>query len=143
MGSKARDHLTDQEKKFAELKVSGKTHADAVVEAGYHPSTRASANVMGVNLYKKPIIQNRIDELRKAEARKLMEKLPDLIKEMLNLALGISCDKGSRVQFEAVRDLLDRIPGMGKKEKIQLTDEHFPTELLKLLNRLNINEGEA
>lgn len=140
---KARDYLTDQEKKFAELKVSGKSHADAVISAGYHPGTRASANAMGVSLYKKPIIQDRIDKLRKAEARKLMEKLPDLIKEMLDLAMGRSCDKGSRVQFEAVRDLLDRIPGMGKKEKIQITDEHFPAELLKLLNRLNINEGEA
>ena len=140
---KAREDLTDQEKKFADLKVSGKTHADAVVEAGYHPSTRASANAMGVNLYKKPIIQNRIDELRKAEARKLMEKMPDLIKEMVDLAMGKTVERGSRVHFEAVRDLMDRIPGLGKKEKIQLTDEHFPAELLKLLNRLNINEGEA
>jgi phage terminase small subunit len=145
MGEK--QYLADKELKFAQLVAEGVPRSRAIIEAGYSPSPKNAA-IMGSAYAKKPHIQQKIEELRKAQGRKLMESLPDLLKEMLKLALGgKDAEKtpgyNARVQFEALRDLLDRIPGMGKKEKIQVSDEEFPAELLRLLNRLNADEGEA
>lgn len=138
-------HLSNKEMKFAQKVAEGIPKTDAVIEAGYGPGSRVSARSMGYALSKRPHVQQKIEELRRAQSRKLMEHLPDLIKEMLDLALGNSKASGynARVQFEALRDLMDRIPGMGKKEKIQVSDDDFPAELLRLLNRLNTDEGEA
>jgi hypothetical protein len=138
-------HLSNKEMKFAQMVAEGYPKTDAVIEAGYNPGSRVNASSMGHQLSKRPRIRQKIEELRLAQGRKLMENLPDLLKEMLDLALGKSKASGynARVQFEALRDLLDRIPGMGKKEKIQITDDDFPAELLRMLNRLNTDEGEA
>jgi len=138
-------HLSDKEMKFAELVASGVSYTDAIIESGYNPKNRGTAGSMGNQLVKRPHVQQKIEELRQAQGKKLMMHLPELVQEMLRLALGKSKAKNysARVQFEALRDLLDRIPGMGKKEKIQVTEEDFPAELLRLLNRLNRDEGEA
>lgn len=138
-------HLSDREMKFAQLVAEGVPRNRAIQESGYNPKNNVSAKSMGYTIYNRPRVRQKVEELRKAHGRKLMEKLPDFLKEMSDLALGKSKTQGynARVQFEALRDLLDRIPGMGKKEKIQISEEDFPAELLRLLNRLNADEGEA
>lgn len=141
-------YLTDKELKFAQKVAEGLPRSKAIIEAGYSPKNAQNAYSMGSVYYNKPHVREKIEELRKAQGRKLMENLPHLLKEMLKLALGGEDTKSipgynARVQFEALRDLLDRIPGMGKREKIQISDEEFPAELLRLLNRLNADEGEA
>lgn len=140
-----RKHLTDRELKFAQLVASGVTKREAIERSGYNPGSRDSASTMGTVVSRRPRVRQKIEELRKAQGRKLMEQLPEFLKEMCDLALGRSKTQGynARVQFEALRDLLDRIPGMGKKEKIQISEEEFPAELLRMLNRLNADEGEA
>ena len=144
-----KQYLTEKEQKFVENKALGKTGAESVRLAGYGVTTPQSAKSLGYNLMQKPIIAQKIQELRKAQSKKLIEHLPDLLQKMLDLALGKTkgpSDKsveGTRIQFEAVRDLLDRIPGMGKKEKVSYSEEDFPADVLRVLNRFMNDEGEA
>jgi len=142
---RVKSDLTEKELKFAELKSLNISHSDAVRRAGYNVTNDNSAASLGYTLTKKPLVQEKIQELKQAQAKKLMEHLPELLQNMLDMALGKSQTPNfnARVQFEAIRDLLDRIPGMGKKEKIHVSTEEFPAELLRLMNRLNADEGEA
>jgi len=83
------DKLTAKQQRFVKSYAQGKAASEAVVEAGYNVSTKASAHSLGTDLTHNAKIQ-------RALAKALEEEFPDAEKQALSVLRDIITDPGLR-----------------------------------------------
>jgi hypothetical protein len=101
--------LTLKQEKFVEGILEGKTATQSVIEAGYNPSNALVASSIGSENLSKPIIQERIDTIRKEIRDSISQKLKD--NNSLSLAIDSAmddlCSPDAKARDYARRFLLD------------------------------------